>query len=236
MARVLILREAAEAERTAHDLAARGHQPLVLPLERTVEIPAPLAASVHETAIAGFAATSARAVPAIGTAFPGDPRPLLAVGTATADAAAAAGFANVHVAEGAASTMGRLALAVGIAPGETLLYAAGRRRTGTLETALAKAGIGCLIREVYDIVPVALSEGIVRSVLVGGPPDVVLLLSAGQAEGYGRLAGMMPQLFTPEPNLLALSGRVAEGLPQSLRPKARISAASSLAALFELIA
>ncbi|MBP0614820.1 uroporphyrinogen-III synthase [Jiella mangrovi] len=235
MSRVLILREAAEAERTAVTLAGLGHQPLILPLERTVDLDPGRGGAFEADDLAGFAATSARAVPALGKRFAGDGRPLLAVGAATALAGEAAGFGNVHVAGGAASSMGELALSAGIKAGETLLYAAGRRRTGTLEASLAKVGIRCVIEEVYDIVPVSLSEGVVRSVFAGGPPDFVLLLSAGQAEGYGRLTDEMPQLFRPSPRLLALSVRVRDALPQSLREGAAISTKSSLASLFELI-
>ncbi|TFF18075.1 hypothetical protein E3C22_22520 [Jiella endophytica] len=233
MARVLILREAAEAERTAGHLASLGHQPLMLPLERTVETHAP-AGTAGEGA-AGFAATSARAIPALAEAFSSDSRPLFVVGAATGETATDAGFANVRVAEGAAATMGRLALASGITAGDTLLYAAGRRRTGTLERAMEKAGIACRIWEVYDILPVTVSEGMVRSLLIGGPPDVVLLLSAGQAEGYGRMVDAMPQYFAPPPKLLALSSRICEALPQFLREDVLVSARPSLASLFELI-
>ncbi|NDW03509.1 uroporphyrinogen-III synthase [Jiella pacifica] len=230
-ARVLILREAGEAERTARQLAERGHQPLILPLERSVELPSPTAEG--DEGAAGFALTSARAVPPFARRFPGDLRPVLCVGGRTGEAVRAAGFANVHVAEGAAAAMGGLALAAGIGPGETLLYAAGRRRTGTLERALAAAGILCRIWEVYDVVPVAWSEAMVRSVLVGGPPDAVLILSVGQAEGYRRLYEEMPQLFDPQPLLLTLSARIAAALPHELCGNAHIAAERNLASLFE---
>lgn len=235
MARVLILREAGEAERTARQLAERGHQPLILPLERSVDTEALVEEAVGGAVLAGFALTSARAVPAFARAFHGDPRPVLCVGGATGDAARAAGFGNVHVAEGAAAGMGRLAARAGIATGETLLYAAGRRRTGTLERSLEAAGIAYRIWEVYDVVPVALTAGIVRGVFIGGPPDAVLLLSVGQAQGYLRLVGEMPQLFSPPPALVALSPRVAEALPQSLGADARIAAERNLASLFECL-
>ncbi|WAP68252.1 uroporphyrinogen-III synthase [Jiella pelagia] len=233
MARVLILREAGEAERTARQIAERGHQPLILPLERSVDLESSPEDTTGGAAPAGFALTSGRAVGALAKVFCGDPRPVLCVGEATGEAARQAGFANVHVAEGAASAMGRLAREAGIGPGETLLYAAGRRRTGTLERALGAVGISYGIWEVYDIVPVAWSEPMVRSVFIGGPPDVVLLLSAGQAEGYLRLSEQMPQLFHPQPVLLALSARVAEALAP--RANARIAAERNLASLFECL-
>ena len=235
MARVLILREASEAERTASDLARIGHQPLMLPMERTVDLHTPVADAMAGTSIVGFVATSARAIPALAGAFLSEGRPLFAVGAATCHAAEAAGFTNVHVADGAASAMGRLAREAGVRPGETLLYAAGRRRTGTLEKALEAVGIKFRIWEIYDIAPVTLSKGMVRSVMIGGPPAAVLLLSAGQAEGYGRMVDAMPQFFADRPKLLALSPRVHDALPPTLREDVSISAEPSLASLFELI-
>nr|WP_255699849.1 uroporphyrinogen-III synthase [Jiella avicenniae] len=229
------MREAGEAERTARQIAERGHRPLVLPLERSVELDMPAGAVEEGAAPAGFALTSARAVPPLVRRFPRDLRPVFCVGGTTGDAAKEAGFANVHVAEGAAAEMGRLALAAGIGPGETLLYAAGRRRTGTLERALSAAGIACRILEVYDVVPVAWSTPMVGSVLVGGPPDAVLILSVGQAEGYRRLFEAMPQLFDPPPRLLTLSARIADALPQGLRATTHIAAERNLASLFECL-
>ena len=231
--RVLILREAGEGERTARRLAERGHQPLLLPLERSVELQAPAGGTGEGAVLAGFALTSARAVPPLARAFSDDLRAVFCVGGATGDAAREAGFANVHVAEGAAAGMGRMAITAGISAGETLLYAAGRRRTGTLERSLAVAGISCRIWEVYDVVPVTWSEAMVRSVLIGGPPDAVLILSVGQAEGYRRLVEAMPQLFDPAPLLLALSARIAEALPHELGVNAHIAPERNLASLFE---
>ncbi len=233
MVRVLILREAGEAERTARQIAERGHQPLVLPLERSVELQSSLDDVLGGVTPAGFALTSARAVPALARAFPEDQRPVLCVGGATGEAARDAGFADVHVAEGAAAAMGPLAIAAGIGPGETLLYAAGRRRTGTLECSLQASGIAWRTWEVYDVVPVTWSEAMVKGVLIGGPPEAVLLLSVGQAEGYLRLSERMPQCFSPPPMLLALSDRVAAVLPP--QANARVAEERNLASLFECL-
>lgn len=74
MARVLILRERDEARRTAAALEARGHQPLILPLEAA----RPLDQGPPQGAFAGFAVTSARAVPALARHFPADRRPVFA--------------------------------------------------------------------------------------------------------------------------------------------------------------
>lgn len=228
MARVLILREAAAAARTAAEIVRRGHAPLVLPLE-AVE---PLDAPPPPGTFAAFAATSAHAVAPLARRFPNDPRPLFAVGTATGSAARDAGFSDVRVADGAADGIAALAAAA-LPVGAAILYAAGRTRTGTLETGLADAGIGCTVWEVYAIQPLRPDAATVARALDGCPPDSVLVLSAGQATAFGALRRDMPGAFTPRPAVLALSDRIAAALPAELRRDAWISPDRSLSSLFE---
>ncbi|MEF2552233.1 uroporphyrinogen-III synthase [Aurantimonas sp. A2-1-M11] len=229
MVRILILREAQAAARTADDLAARGHEPLVLPLESSQAIAGPAPAG----AFAGFAATSARAVPALAAAFPGDARPVFAVGERTGAALAAAGFPDVRVAAGEAQSIGRLAFAAGFGGADTILYAAGRPRTGTLETALSAAGVGCRVWEVYETIALRPERAAVVAALGAGPPDAVLLLSAGQAATYGDLVARFADLFTPPPQILALSARIAAALPPNLAETAQLSRDTRLVSLFE---
>lgn len=226
--RVLILREAAAAKRTARELAARGHEPLVLPLE-AVEM---LGAPPPEGRFAAFAATSAHAVAPLAKAFPDDTRPLFAVGEATATAARDAGYPDVRVADGAADGIAALAKA-SLPVGDTILYAAGRTRTGTLEAGLAEAGIGCAVWEVYAIRPLQPDAATVQRVLDGRSPDHVLVLSVGQATAFAGLCRAMPENFAPLPTVLALSERIAAALPAELRRHARISPDRTLASLFE---
>ena len=228
MARVLILREAAAARRTGAEIAARGHVPLILPLEAVERLDAPPPSGTF----AAFAATSAHAVAPLAREFPNDPRPLFAVGAATGSAARDAGFPDVRVADGAADGVAALAGAA-LAAGATILYAAGRTRTGTLETGLADAGIGCAVWEVYAIQPLQPDAATVTRALNGRPPDCVLVLSAGQAAAFGGLCRDMREAFTPLPVVLALSERIVAALPAELRRGARISPDRSVASLFE---
>lgn len=229
MARVLILRARDEAERTAEALEARGHQPLILPLEaaRALDRPPP------PGPFAGFAVTSARAVPALGRFFPADPRPVFAVGERTGAAARAAGFPNVRIAGGAAADIARLAHAASCSSGPAILYAAGRTRTGTLEIALDAAAIPYTVWEVYEMIRVAPDEGAVAAVFGDATPDAVLILSVGQAEAFGDLLARVPELLQPLPAIFALSQRIADGLSPALRRDARISSDARLASLFE---
>ncbi|HDZ74466.1 MAG TPA: hypothetical protein ENH55_17215, partial [Aurantimonas coralicida] len=193
MARVLILRERDEARRTAAALEARGHQPLILPLEAA----RPLDQGPPQGAFAGFAVTSARAVPALARHFPADRRPVFAVGERTGEAARGAGFPDVRVAGGTAPDIARLADAAGLSVETALLYAAGKTRTGTLEEAFDAAAISYAVWEVYEMIRLAPDDATVTSVFGGAAPDAVLVLSAGQAEAFCGLAERLPTLFQP---------------------------------------
>lgn len=233
MARVLILREEIAAAKTARMLRDLGHEPLVLPVEETVPLEGPAPNPANGADWAGFAATSARSIPALAAAFPGDARPLLAVGEATAMAARAAGFARVSAADGTAASMGALALEAGFSPGDQLLCSVGKRRTGALERALDAVGIFWSIWEVYDVQPRLPEPSQVSAVIEAGGIDCVLVLSAGQAEGYGRMLAAFPDLAACKVAILALSPRIAAALPGELSGAARISAKPSLSSLFE---
>jgi len=231
MARVLILRERDEARRTAAALEARGHQPLILPLEAA----RPLDQGPPQGAFAGFAVTSARAVPALARHFPADRRPVFAVGERTGEAARGAGFPDVRVAGGTAPDIARLADAAGLSVETALLYAAGKTRTGTLEEAFDAAAISYAVWEVYEMIRLAPDDATVTSVFGGAAPDAVLVLSAGQAEAFCGLAERLPTLFQPMPAILALSLRIAGALSPALRRDAIISSDARLASLFECI-
>ena len=227
--RILILRAGEDAERTARDVSARGHEPLVLPTEtvRRLDAPPPPATDVR-----AFAATSARAVPALASHFTGDPRPVFAVGARTGDAAREAGFADVRVAVGDAEALAQLIAASCPPAGGPILYAAGIPRTKTLETALQRTGIVFRVWEVYETRRRRPERAEVEVALAEGPPDAVLVLSAGQAEALAELAAAFPDLLG-RPTPWILSRRIAEALHPTLRERSWISPDKSLASLFE---
>ena len=226
--RVLILRAAEDAERTAREVAAHGHEPLILPTEMARRLDAP----PPDEAFAAFAATSARAAPALAGYFAGDPRPVFAVGARTADAVREAGFPDVRAGEGDAEALAQR-IAASLPPqGAPILYVAGIPRTGTLETALQGAGIGVCVWEVYETRRRGPERTEVAAALGAGPPDAVLVLSAGQAEALAELAAAFPDLLG-RPTPWILSRRIAEALPPALRERSRISPDKRLASLFE---
>ena len=229
MARVLVLRPQPDADRTARALLARGHAPLLLPLQRIVptDTPAPTAS------VAGFIVTSLQAVAPLAAAFPRDPRPALAIGPETAAALRAAGLQGIAAAADAADDLVAAAAALAATADLPLLYAAGRVRLPRLEAALRAAGVAVLAWEVYDTHPLSPGPAEVRALVGDRPPDAALLLSAGQATGFARLAARVAGVFAPPTRLLCLSARIAAGLPAELRPSAAISPLPTLEALFD---
>ena len=225
-----MLRAPDEARRTAALRAARGHVPLILPTETiaTSDAPAP------PEPFAGLIATSANAAPWLARRYPGDRRPVLAVGRRTALALESAGFPDVRTGQGRAADLVPVAAALAVESEAPLLYAAGRVRLPDFEEALGAAGVPFAIAEVYDTLARDPDDAEVTAAFHDGPPDAVLLLSAGQGRALGRLLARHPRRFGPAPSLLCLSERVAAAVPTFLAPFVRVSPRPDLAALLDL--
>ena len=240
MARVLILREREAARETAKALVDAGHEPQVLPLEayRTLDLSAGLGGSAWPTgdrsaAFAAFLLTSPRAVPAL-CAFTADrSRRVFAVGERTAEAARRGRFRHVISAGGDAAALAEVVAAADFPPGARLLYAAGETRTATLEAELSGLDVEVVVRNAYATVRLAADAAAVDAALSNGPPDVVLVLSAGQATAFCDLAERMPERFLPQPRIVAFSARIAAALTPPFGDLAVISREPTMVSLFE---
>ncbi|MDY8108424.1 uroporphyrinogen-III synthase [Fulvimarina sp. 2208YS6-2-32] len=231
MTRVLVVREEAAARDTARQLSALGRDPVSCPLEEVVRLRTP----VPQTTFDGFVVTSAQAAEALADAFPNDNRICFAVGEATANAVRACGFENVAAGDGRAETLPRLVeSAFGHAlPGATLLYAAGRNRTGALEAAVTGTSIALRAWEVYDIVRRTPPDREIDALFQGDAIGAVLLLSKAQAMAFADILLPRFEALQPPPRLLCLSARIAEAFPARARELIKISDAPSLVSLFE---
>lgn len=178
--RLAVTRPRPDGERTAAALRARGHEVLLAPV---LEVE-PIAADVSGH-WSGVIVTSANALRAA------DGRldallslPLYAVGARTAEAARAAGFKTIHVADGDARAL--VALIAGQTIAGPLLYLAAEQRAADLEAGLAPHGITVVTRTVYrtHALPLAAELG---EALRGGRIDAVLHYSKRSAEAF--LAG-----------------------------------------------
>ena len=133
--RVWVTRAEPGAARTADRLTALGFTPLVAPLLTLAPLPGALDAAPDPAAVAALALTSPNGVEAFAPLIPRfRDHPVFAVGDATAEAARAAGFADVRSAAGDIHALARLIAAE--APPGPLLAPGAREPAGDLPALL----------------------------------------------------------------------------------------------------
>lgn len=133
--RVWVTRAEPGAARTADRLRALGFTPIVAPLLTLAPLPGALDAAPSPDAVAVLALTSPNGVEAFAPLIPRfRHHPVFAVGDATAEAARAAGFADVRSASGDIHALARLIAAE--APPGPLLAPGAREPAGDLPALL----------------------------------------------------------------------------------------------------
>lgn len=149
---VLVTRSEPGAAATAARVRALGHAPIVMPLTRTVALPevAAVPEDLPETAVVAVTSAAALRHAPAGLVDRLRRHRCLAVGEATAEAARAAGFADVRSGPGDAE--GLAGLIVSWNRGEPVVFLAGRVRRDILEPRLRAAGIPVMPVETYDTV------------------------------------------------------------------------------------
>ncbi len=183
--RILVTRPEPDASRTAARLRARGHRVVIDPV-LAIEMLPPI-----EIAASGFAAaavTSANAARALGAGPRTDSLlrlPLYAVGGNSAEAARAAGFTDVHDADGDAVALADL-IRREIRPGARVLHLAGEVRSRDLGELLAPAGISVEVAVLYRMQPAA-ALGPGAEALRAGEIDAVLHFSSRSAASFVAL-------------------------------------------------
>jgi uroporphyrinogen-III synthase len=233
--RLLVTRPKDDAARTARALEARGHQVLLAPLMRIEPVGAdlrgPWAAALITSANAARALREhRRREDILGL-------PVFAVGERSAEAARAAGFADVVSADGALADLARLVAArragVGGAP---LIYLAGEDRAGDLAAELEVHGIDVRTVAVYRArVADALPDDAARALGVGAI-DGVLHYSRRSAETFLRLADKAG-LLNAAVGLghYCLSAEVAVPLAENGAARVEVAAAPNETALLRLV-
>ena len=232
--RLLVTRPEPDAERTAAMLRARGCEVIVAALLR-VET---LACELGRGPWHAVALTSANAAHALER----HPRrtellalPVFVVGRRTGAAARAAGFADVHSADGNARDLARL-IASRVAGG-ALLYLAGEDRAADLAGNLADHGVTVETAVVYRAARVSGFPAATAAALAAGGLDGVLHYSRRSAEAYldcARIAGLLRDGLSPVH--YCLSQPVAEPLLKAGARDVRIAARPEEGALLDLIA
>lgn len=232
--RVLVTRPQPGADETARRLTERGHEPVVLPLTRTVPLDiAPPALDGVEAVVATSAAAIRHAPVWLIGRISG--LPLHAVGKRTAEVAGEAGFGDIRQTFPDARRMAA-GLPAKLPAGTRLLYLAGRVRTGVIEDRLAAAGLRVDLVEIYDTVPHETALDAAAGVIGARPLDVALVHSAHGAELLSRLAAR-PDLAAAfeDTRCLCISARVADALKGRIAARAQAAEAPDEAALLRLL-
>ncbi len=190
---VLVTRPEPGAAVTAARLAAMGWHPVVTPL-LTVR---PLATALPQpTRFQAVIAASGNA-----TALPArfHDLPLLAVGTATASRARAAGFGVVWDADGTADDLAALAARRLDPAAGPLLLAAGHGQGTRLRRALRRVGFGVTRRAVYHAAALRRFPAAAAAAIQAGL-HAALFFSAATAAAFARLLppGLRPLLAATE--------------------------------------
>jgi uroporphyrinogen-III synthase len=188
--RLLVTRPAPDNARTAEALRARGHEVTLAPVLR---VEADAGAELGAGPWAAVLITSANAVRAVAD-HPRKPEclrhPAFCVGRRSAEAARAAGFADVVAADGNADDLARLvaARAPALAPNHPLLWLAGEDRAGDLAGALAAKGVTVHTVVLYRAVAETTLPAGVRAALGRGAIDGVLHYSRRSADAFEAIA------------------------------------------------
>lgn len=230
--RILITRPEPGASATASQLAAKGFEAIVLPLTRIVATGAALPGGGFDAIMA----TSANALRMLAAEISDAlySTPLYAVGETTASAARERGFRDVCTGRGSGAALASKVVD-DLGRGRRILYLTGRVRTASAERELEKAGLIVALAEVYDTVAIDVPEERVIEVLGGKAVDAALVYSVTGARILGEVAGRaVPGDPFAATSFLCLSERIAAGLPETLRARARVAAVPSEEALMAL--
>jgi uroporphyrinogen-III synthase len=187
---LLVTRPHAEAEHTAQELARRGHDALIAPM-LTIE---PVKADFNPASFDAIVITSGNAVRSLVQSALQNSlvRPVLAVGSQTAQAARDAGFLDVVSADGDAADLVSLIRSRWNEGRARLLYLAGNDRSRDLAADLVKDGIHIETVIVYsanaaarlpDDAQQALKQGTIGGVLHYSRRSTATFLECADADG-----------------------------------------------------
>jgi uroporphyrinogen-III synthase len=231
--RLLVTRPEPDGERTAAALRARGHEVLVAPLLRMERVDFELGSEPYG-AVVMTSANAARVLERHPQREQLTSLPAFTVGRHTAEAARAAGFHEIHSADGDKNDLGdllRARLGGGRGP---LLYLAGEDRAGDLD--LAGCGVPVLTTVVYRAVRAERFPPAVSAALAHGRLAGVLHFSRRTAAAYiecARRAGILERAL--EPCHFCLSRQVAEPLAAAGAAETKVAARPEEAALIALV-
>jgi uroporphyrinogen-III synthase len=235
--RLLVTRPEPDGERTAAKLRACGHDVDVVSLLRIEPV---RDADIGSGPFAAVLMTSANAPSAMGShkrLSELRALPVFVVGRRTAEAARAAGFAEVTSADGNQRDLARLVRTrFGAGGREPLLYLAGEDRAGELAGELGAAGLLVRTALVYRAVAASEFPSGVPDALASGQLDGVLHFSRRSASSFLRCASA-GGVRAPALKLrhYCLSAQVAEPIVAAGAVRVQVASRPEEAALIELV-
>lgn len=179
--RVLVTRPIDDAEETATQLRAWGHDPVIAPL---LSVRYHDGHPLHLDGVQAILATSANGVRAFARRTSRRDMPVFAVGSQTAQAARDAGFAEVQNADGNAQALAKAVRGWARPDGGALLHACGAEAEGRLATDLRAAGFNVRIDVLYDVPATGALPAAAHDAIAGRTLDAVLIFSARGAQAF----------------------------------------------------
>jgi uroporphyrinogen-III synthase len=231
--RLLLTRPEADAARSRAALMARGHEVVTAPL---LTIVPSRATAIDLSGVQALLITSRNGLSAFAALSPRRDLPVYAVGPASAEAARAAGFAEVVSAEGDAAALVAL-VADRLRPEAGLLYhPAGRHVAGELSENLAAAGFTLRRVRLYQAEAAKFLPDNARTALAKQGLDGVLFYSPRTVRTFVRLVEGT-ELATACERLTAfcLSPAVAEEARRLTWSDVSVASAPNEAALLSLL-
>lgn len=234
--RVLVTRPDRQAARTAAALEKSGHVALVAPVLCIEPIPDAELGAPPWTAVLMTSANAAEAAARHPRRAELVALPVFTVGGRSAEAARAAGFADVRSADGDRHALVRLVTATLAPPCAPLLYLAGEERAGDLAGMLAGYGLCVHTVVVYRAIPAPNLRPAARTALAEGRIDAILHFSRRSAEAFLDAAArddvLAPALAVTH---CCLSAEVAVPLAEAGASAVRVASRPDEAALLELL-
>ena len=233
--RLLVTRPEPDGERTAAAVRARGHDVILAPLLRMQAADFELADASYG-AVVMTSANAARALEGHRHLARLTTLPVFTVGRRTADAARAAGFAQVHSADGDQRDLAALIRAAHPDGLTQLLYLAAEDRAGDLAGHLLAAGFRVETVVAYRAMKAERFPSEVETALRARAINGVLHFSRRTAEAYidcASRAGLLTAAL--EPAQFCLSRQVAEPVRAVGATAIRIAPHPDEASLLELV-
>jgi uroporphyrinogen-III synthase len=183
--KILVTRPPEDAEPLVRELQARGHTAVLSPL---LHIRVDTSARVDLNGVQAVLFTSANGVRAFAQVCARRDVAVLAVGPSTAEAARAAGFAEVETAGGDSGALADLAIRTRDPAGGALFHAAGSVTAGDLKQHLEAAGFAVQRQALYAAEPAPSLSPAALSALHAGEVDAALFFSPRTAATFVKLA------------------------------------------------